>query len=58
MIDDGLVPVPAAAADRFGSVRVALDHASDRLLFPHVHTPEPLMRHVRDLATDVNPDRD
>lgn len=45
----GLAPVYAAAAERFPAVRVALNHVSDRLLFPHVHTPERLMRQVRDL---------
>jgi hypothetical protein len=47
--EHGLAPVFTTAADRFTTVRVALNHVSDRLLFPHVHTPERLMRQVRDM---------
>ena len=54
--EHGLAPVFATAAARFQAVRVALNHVSDRLLFPNVHTPERLMRQVRDMAPDVNPD--
>jgi len=39
-----------AAAERFAVMRVALNAVSDALLFPHVHTPERLMRQVRDEA--------
>lgn len=54
--EHGLAPVLATAAERFTAVRVALNHVSDRLLFPHVHTPERLMRQVRDLmAADGSP---
>ncbi|WP_396202006.1 hypothetical protein [Gemmatimonas sp.] len=44
----GLAPVFAAAAAHFPRLRVALNRVSDRLLFPLVHTPERLMRQVRD----------
>ena len=44
----GLTPLFAAAAERFPRLRVALNRVSDRLLFPHVHTPERLMRQVVD----------
>ena len=43
----GLTPL-FAAAERFPRLRVALNRVSDRLLFPHVHTPERLMRQVVD----------
>ena len=46
----GLVALFAAAADRFGVLRLALTQMSDTLLFPHRHTPERLMRQVRDEA--------
>jgi len=42
----GLRPLYAVAAARFRVVRSALNNLSDRLLFPHVHTPERLMRQV------------
>ncbi|GAC1515057.1 MAG: hypothetical protein NVS1B4_04330 [Gemmatimonadaceae bacterium] len=48
--EHGLVPLFSAAADRFPRLRVALNEISDTLLFPHVHTPERLMRQVRDEA--------
>jgi hypothetical protein len=38
----------AAAAERFGVLRCALTRISDTLLFPHQHSPERLMRQVRD----------
>ncbi len=46
--EHGLAPLFDAAAERFPRWRRALNHVSDRLLFPHVHTPERLMRQVRD----------
>jgi hypothetical protein len=46
--EHGLTPLFAAAAERFPTVRRALNQVSDRLLFPHVSTPERLMRQVRD----------
>jgi hypothetical protein len=46
----GLGPLYEAVAERFGVVRCALNRVSDRLLFPHRHTPERLMRQVRDEA--------
>lgn len=47
--EHGMVPLFSAASERFPRLRVALNQVSDRLLFPHVHTPERLMRQVRDL---------
>jgi hypothetical protein len=46
--EHGLAPLYAAAADRFGLLRVALNSLSDWLFFPNVHTPERLMRQVSD----------
>ena len=46
----GLASLFAAAAERFAVLRVALSAVSDTLLFPHRHTPERLMRQVRDEA--------
>jgi len=46
--EHGLAPLFAAAAEGFPRLRVALNRVSDRLLFPNVHTPERLMRQVRD----------
>jgi len=46
----GLTTLYATAAERFGLLRVALNGVSDSLLFPGVHTPERLMRRVRDEA--------
>jgi hypothetical protein len=44
----GLTPLFLAAAERFAVLRLALNRVSDHFLFPHVHTPERLMRQVRD----------
>ena len=46
----GLTTLYATAAERFGLLRVALNAVSDSLLFPGIHTPERLMRQVRDEA--------
>lgn len=43
----GLAAVLASAADRFSTLRTALNAVSDRLLFPGLQTPERLMRQVR-----------
>lgn len=48
--EHGLAPLYAAAAARFGVLRAALNTVSDSLFFPAVHTPERLMRQVRDEA--------
>jgi hypothetical protein len=48
--EHGLQGLYGTVADRFGVVRCALNRVSDRLLFPHHHTPERLMRQVRDEA--------
>ncbi len=44
----GLAGLYASAADRFGTLRVALNAVSDALFFPLVHSPERLMRQVQD----------
>lgn len=46
----GVATLYATAAQRFGVLRTALNDVSDRLLFANVHTPERLMRQVRDEA--------
>lgn len=48
--EHGMAQLYGAAAERFPRLRQALNQVSDRLLFPHVHTPERLMRQVRDEA--------
>ena len=46
----GLATLYATAAERFGLLRSALNSVSDSLFFPNVHTPERLMRQVKDEA--------
>ncbi len=46
--EHGLESLFARAAERFAVLRHALNQISDALLFPHVHTPERLMRQVRE----------
>lgn len=46
----GLAPLYHTAAERFGALRTALNAVSDSLLFPTAHSPERLMRQVRDEA--------
>jgi hypothetical protein len=46
----GMATLYATAAERFGLLRTTLNSVSDSLLFPNVHTPERLMRQVRDEA--------
>ena len=48
--EHGLAVLYATAAERFGILRAALNAVSDSLFFPNVHTPERLMRQVRDEA--------
>lgn len=48
--EHGLATLYATAAERFGILRTALNTVSDWLFFPNVHTPERLMRQVRDEA--------
>ena len=44
------------AADAFRRVRLALNRLSDRVFFPHVSTPERLLRQVHDeFVTDYSP---
>jgi hypothetical protein len=44
----GLTPVLRVAADRFGTLRVALNRLSDQMLFPHHAGPDRLLRQVAD----------
>jgi hypothetical protein len=44
----GLTALYASAAERFVTLRTALNAVSDALFFPNVNTPERLMRQVRD----------
>jgi hypothetical protein len=46
----GLTALFALAAERFALLRVALNSVSDALLFPNVHSPDRLLRQVRDQA--------
>ncbi len=46
--ENGMAPLFSAAAERFPSLRVALNRVSDTLLFPNHHSPDRLMRQVRD----------
>lgn len=46
--DYGMTALFQIAAERFGRVRSALNAVSDSMLFPNLHTPERLMRQVRD----------
>ena len=46
--EHGLAPLYATAAERFQRLRVALNTVSDSLLFPNHHSPDRLMRQVRD----------
>lgn len=48
--EHGLHLLFALAAARFEVLRVAFNRVSDGLLFPHVHSPERLMRQVSDSA--------
>jgi hypothetical protein len=52
--EHGLAPLFAAAAERFAVMRVALNAVSDTLLFPDRHSPDRLMRQVRDAMRTVN----
>lgn len=45
--EQGVAPLLNRAAERFVTLRLALNAVSDRLLFPGRHTPERLMRQVR-----------
>jgi len=48
--EQGMDVLFRVAAERFAVLRVALNGISDVLMFPHCHTPERLMRQVRDEA--------
>ncbi len=53
--EQGMAPLFALVAEKFPRVRVALNRVSDRLFFPNVHTPERLMRQVRDESRWIRP---
>ena len=44
----GLTELLSAASTRFGRLRLALNRVSDSYLFPNVHSPDRLLRQVRD----------
>ena len=46
--EHGLAPLFSHAATRFARLRAALNVVSDRMMFPNHHTPDRLMRQVRD----------
>jgi hypothetical protein len=46
--EQGLSPLFAEAARRYVALRIALNAVSDTLFFPHRHTPDRLLRQVRD----------
>lgn len=46
----GLAGLFETVADRFGRIRVALNRLSDQVFFPNHHSPERLIRQVRDEA--------
>jgi hypothetical protein len=48
--EHGLAPLFTLAAESFATLRVALNDVSDTLLFPNHHSPERLMRQVKDGA--------
>jgi hypothetical protein len=48
--EHGLATLYATAAERFPLLRIALNRVSDRCLFPNHHSPDRLMRQVRDEA--------
>jgi hypothetical protein len=49
--EHGMASLFDAAAERFPTLRRALNQVSDRRLFPHICTPERLMRQVTDEFT-------
>jgi hypothetical protein len=48
--EHGVEPLLREAAQRYVALRVALNNVSDTLLFPDRHTPDRLLRQVRDAA--------
>jgi len=46
--EHGMAEVFGRAADRFATLREALNRLSDERIFPNVHTPDRLLRQVRD----------
>ncbi len=48
--EQGLALLFTHVAERFPVLRIALNRLSDTLLFPHQHSPERLMRQVKDEA--------
>jgi hypothetical protein len=49
--EHGVAALFEEAAERFPSLRIALNGVSDALLFPGVNSPERIMRQVRDLLS-------
>jgi hypothetical protein len=49
-VQHGLSELFTTAAHRFGTLRVALNRVSDVYLFPNVHSPDRILRQVRDEA--------
>jgi hypothetical protein len=47
---NGMAELYSSVAEHFGMLRTALNSVSDTLFFPAVHSPERLMRQVRDNA--------
>lgn len=47
-LEHGLRPLFLEASRRYVALRIALNAVSDALLFPHRHTPDRLLRQVRD----------
>ena len=52
--EHGVQPLFSCAAERFGRLRVALNHVSDSIFFPRHHSASKLMRQVRDDARWVS----
>lgn len=52
--EHGVQPLFSCAAERFGRLRVALNHVSDTVFFPRHHSASKLMRQVRDDARWVS----
>jgi hypothetical protein len=46
--EHGLTELFASAAERFATLRIALNRVSDTYLFPNVQSPDRLLRQVRD----------
>jgi hypothetical protein len=49
---NGMSELYSTVSERFTTLRTALNSVSDTLFFPNVHTPERLMRQVRDMMSE------